>query len=114
MESIRSGRKSTRSLVVSSSSCVGTRHRKATGPTTSFLWKLVVLCRAGARRSRSRLDDLVANRVTHEIADRIQAQLAHDVGAVRFDGLHADAQARRGFLVASAFREQLDDFTFAR
>jgi hypothetical protein len=38
------------------------------------------------------LNDLVANRITDQIADRPEAKLSHDIGAMGLNGLHADAQ----------------------
>src|SRR5579864_2728542 len=58
----------------------------------------------------SRLDNLISDGVADELADRVQLQLAHDVSAVRFRCLHADAQGYRDFLAALAFGQQLDNF----
>ena len=50
-----------------------------------------------------RLNDLVANGVADEIAERTEAQFAHQARAMRFDRLDADAKCRCRFLVAFAF-----------
>jgi hypothetical protein len=59
-------------------------------------------------------DDLVSHRVAYQLTDGVQLQLAHDVGAMCFRGLHADSQRHRHFLAALAFRQQLHDFALAR
>jgi hypothetical protein len=46
------------------------------------------------------LDNLIANRVTHQFADGMYLKLAHDVGAVGFGGLDADTQGGGHFLAA--------------
>src|SRR2546423_12885118 len=60
------------------------------------------------------LNDLVSNRVTHQFAHRVQLELPHDVGSMRFRGLHADSESHRDFLATLALREQLDNLTLAR
>ena len=40
---------------------------------------------------RLRLDDLVADRVPHELAHRMDLQLAHNIGSVGLRGLDADS-----------------------
>ena len=60
-----------------------------------------------------RLDHLVADCVAHELADRVQVELAHQVGAMRLGGLDADVQRHRHFLVALALGEQLHDLALA-
>src|ERR1700694_701733 len=61
----------------------------------------------------SGFDDLVSNCVPHELAYGMDVQLPHDVGAMSFGGLDADAQERRDLLAAPALRKQLHDFTLA-
>ena len=66
-----------------------------------------------AIKTASSLDDLVAHCVPHQFAHRVYFQFAHDVGAVRFRGLHADAERSGHFLAALAFREQLHDLALS-
>ena len=49
-----------------------------------------------------------ADRVLGETRDAVNAELAHDVLAVRADGLDADEEPRRDGLAGVAFCEQLD------
>jgi len=44
----------------------------------------------------------------------VEIELEHDVGAVGFGGVDADAEDVGDFLVAFAFGEKLEDFAFAR
>jgi len=44
----------------------------------------------------------------------VKIELEHDVGAVSFGGVDADAEDVGDFLVAFAFGEELEDFAFAR
>lgn len=60
------------------------------------------------------LDDLITDRVAHEFADRVKFQLAHDVGAMCFRGLDANAQGYGNFLAALPFGQQLHDFALSR
>src|SRR6266487_2850871 len=53
-----------------------------------------------------RLHDVIADRVAHEIADRAEMQLSHEVRAVRLDRFHADPECRRRLLVALPFSDQ--------
>jgi hypothetical protein len=62
---------------------------------------------------RSSLNDLVADRIPYQFAYRVDFQLAHDVGSVRFRGLDADAEGGSNFLAAFSFREQLHDFALS-
>src|SRR4051812_28303402 len=55
------------------------------------------------------LNDLVANCVTDQIADRSEAKFAHDIRAMGLDSLDAHAQCRGGFLVAPPLGQQLND-----
>jgi hypothetical protein len=59
------------------------------------------------------LDDFIANGVAHELGDRMEVLLKHDVGAMSFGGLYADAEEVRDFLVALSLGEKLKDFAFA-
>jgi hypothetical protein len=43
------------------------------------------------------VDDIVAHSVEHQIADRVELQLSHDIGAVGFCGFHAETQGDRYF-----------------
>src|ERR1700741_2442922 len=58
--------------------------------------------------------DLVAHRVTHEFAHAVQVKFPHDVRAMGFCSLHADCKRLGHFLAALPFRQQLNDFAFAR
>ena len=60
------------------------------------------------------MDDLVADGIVNDLAQRMQAQLVHDVGAVGLDGLDGDIQRGSHFLVGLSFRQKLDDFPFSR
>src|SRR5262249_43489962 len=60
------------------------------------------------------LDDLITYRVSHELADAVNFELTHDIGAMRLRGLHADSEHRGDFLAAAAFRKQLHDFPLSR
>src|SRR5260370_5875216 len=69
----------------------------------------------GPRTSHSSgLDDLVPDRVAHELTDGVEFKLAHDVGAVRFRGFYANAKSHGYFLAALPFRKQLHDFALSR
>jgi hypothetical protein len=59
------------------------------------------------------LDDFIANGVPDELGDRVEVLLKHDVGAMRFGSLYADAEEVRDFLVALSLGEKLKDFAFA-
>jgi len=62
----------------------------------------------------SGLDDFVADCVDYQFGDGVEAEFEHDVGAMRFGGVDADAKERGDFLVALALGEELKDFAFAR
>jgi hypothetical protein len=55
------------------------------------------------RRSRLGLDYFVADGVANQFGHRVTIQPAHDIGAVRFSGFHAQAQRDRDFLAALTF-----------
>jgi hypothetical protein len=38
-----------------------------------------------------RLDDLILDGVAHKLTHRVNFQLAHDIGAMRLGGFHADS-----------------------
>jgi hypothetical protein len=59
------------------------------------------------------LDDVIANGVADELGNRMEVQLEHDVGAMSFGGLYADAEEVSDFLVALSLGEKLKDFAFA-
>src|ERR1039458_2834149 len=65
-------------------------------------------------RPGSRVDDLVAYGVANQIADRMQVQLHHEVGAVRLSRLEAHAQDGSDFLVGFALRHKLSNLPFPR
>src|SRR6185437_6069661 len=58
-----------------------------------------------------RFDNLVSDSVTNELTHRVNFKLAHNVRAVGFRRLHADAENRRDFLAGFSFGKKLDDFT---
>src|SRR4051812_46951564 len=62
----------------------------------------------------SGLDQLVANRIAHELRGGANTKLAHRSGSVGFDCLDADIEQTRDLLVAVAFRDQLHDLALAR
>jgi len=51
------------------------------------------------------VDDVVADGVSHEVAKRVELQLAHDRGPVRLDGLHANSQRDGNLLVSLTLGE---------
>lgn len=57
---------------------------------------------------------MVADGVVDEFGDGVKVELDHDVGAVSFGGIDADAEEVGDFLVGFAFGEELKDFAFAR
>src|SRR3981081_2929411 len=63
--------------------------------------------------SPSRLHDSVADRIAHEIADRAEMQLSHDVRAVGLDRLHADTERQRRLFVTLSFSDELKDLALA-
>jgi hypothetical protein len=62
----------------------------------------------------SRLDDFIADGVDDEFGDGVESEFEHDVGAMSFGGVDADAEEGGDFLVAFALGEELQDFAFAR
>src|SRR5260370_9149333 len=69
----------------------------------------------GPRTSHSSgLDDLVPDRVAHELTDGVEFKLAHDVGAVGFRGFYANPNSHGYFLAALPFRKQLYDLALSR
>src|SRR5215467_8656106 len=70
------------------------------------------------QRSRTnhplRLDDLVPDGVADKLANGVELKFTHDVGAVSFRRLDADAEGHGNFLAALALGEQLHDFALAR
>src|SRR5258708_38361035 len=64
-------------------------------------------------KTASRLYDSVTDRVANEIAHGTEAQLSHDVGAVRLDRLHAHPERRRRLLIALSFGDELNDLSLA-
>jgi hypothetical protein len=67
----------------------------------------------GGTRSSS-LNDLVPDCIAHQLADGVEFELTHDVGAMSLRGLYANSQGDRNFLAALAFREELHDFALSR
>src|SRR5258708_13364045 len=64
-------------------------------------------------KTASRLYDSVTDRVANEIAHGTEAQLSHDVGAVRLDRLHAHPERRRRLLIALSFGDELNNLSLA-
>src|ERR1017187_1429409 len=60
------------------------------------------------------LNDARADGVAGESGGVVEVELAHDLLAMFFDGLDADAQFRGRFLVGFAFGNQLEHFHLAR
>src|SRR5205807_4741802 len=56
-------------------------------------------------------DDLVFNSVSHQLAHGMQLEFSHDVGAVRFSGLHADIEDHRNLFAALSFGKELHDLS---
>jgi hypothetical protein len=59
-------------------------------------------------------DDVVADGVVDQFRKGVQVELEHDVGAMSFGGVDADAKNGGDFLVGLAFGEELQDFPLAR
>ena len=59
------------------------------------------------------LDDLVANGVAHQVAERLELQLSHDGSPMGLRRFHADAKGIGHFLVALSLREQLHNLALA-
>jgi hypothetical protein len=57
-------------------------------------------------------DDFVADGVEDEFGEGVEIELEHDVGAMGFGGVDADAEEVGDLLVAFAFGEKLEDFAF--
>ena len=78
-------------------------------------WGGVVKAAASRRTAKgSGGDDVVADGVEDEFGEGVEIELEHDVGAMSFGGVDADAEDGGDFLVAFAFGEELEDFAFAR
>src|ERR1017187_6063223 len=60
------------------------------------------------------LNDARADGVASESGGTVNVELLHDMLAMSFDGLHADAQFRRDLFVGFAFGNQLEHFHLAR
>src|SRR5208282_5537487 len=66
--------------------------------------------RSAVNRSRHlNLNDVVLGGIDHQIANGMQAELAHDVAAMSFHGLGAQVQQRGHFLGTLALCEKLSD-----
>src|SRR5262249_8235337 len=68
----------------------------------------------GAISTASRLDDLIANRIPNQFADRMKFQFPHDVRAVSLGSLDTNSERHCDFFAAFSFCEQLHDLPFAR
>src|ERR1700747_1033883 len=58
------------------------------------------------------LDNVVANRVQHQLAQTVEIEFAHDVAAVCLRRLHAEVQYYGDFLCTLSLSEKLQDFPF--
>ena len=50
-------------------------------------------------------DDVISDRVAHQLRNRVAIELPHDVGAVRLGGFHAQTQHGSHFLAALSLRQ---------
>jgi hypothetical protein len=64
--------------------------------------------------TRLGFDDVIANRVTHQLADGVAIEPPHDVGAMGFRGFYAEPQGHSHFFAALAFSEELYDLSLSR
>ena len=60
------------------------------------------------------LNELIANRVSHQLSCRPDREFAHRSRPMRLDSFDADVQRSRNHLVAAAFSDELHDLSFAR
>ena len=60
------------------------------------------------------LNDIVLDRVNHQVSNRVKAELPHDVAAMSFDGFRAQVEQRGDLFRALPFRQQLRDLTLSR
>src|SRR5216683_2714042 len=60
------------------------------------------------------LDDSVPHRIEREVGDRMQVELAHEVGAVSLCGLDAEAESGSDLLSSLTLRDQLNYLPFPR
>src|ERR1700686_2344316 len=58
-------------------------------------------------------NNLVSNGVAHELAHRVQLELAHDVGAMRLRSLYTNTESHRNFFATLSFGQQLHNFAFS-
>ena len=58
-------------------------------------------------------NDVIADGVVDEFSEGMEVELEHNVRAVGFGGVDADAENRGNFLVGFALGEELKDFAFA-
>src|SRR5687767_9224883 len=68
---------------------------------------------SGDSSTGSGFDQPVADGVAHDLADRAGAQLPHDVRAVRFRGLDADAERSRRLAGTAPLGQEPHDLTLA-
>jgi len=64
-------------------------------------------------RGLNYVNDIVPDRVEHQIADRVQLELAHDIRAMSFGGFHAQSQRNRDLFRALTLSQQLYHFALA-
>jgi len=77
-------------------------------------WKDSIAQRRAREKRESGGDDFVADGVEDEFGEGVEIELEHDVGAMGFGSVDADAEEVGDVLVAFAFGEELEDLAFAR
>jgi hypothetical protein len=73
---------------------------------------LLTLSLAGAKIAD--LDNIVANRKKYKVSNRVNFELAHDLGAVRIRGLDAHPESLGNLTAGVSLGEELDNFPFSR
>lgn len=59
------------------------------------------------------LDNSIAHRISGQVGDGMQAEFAHQVGAMRFSCFDAEIESNCDFLAGLTFGQQLNDFALA-
>src|SRR5579862_10033976 len=97
--------------------------RKGINPVKPLLAKMIfpiwlayltdgaAIQRPGKRARLEHLYDSIAHGIAGQVRDRMQVELAHQVGAMSFSGLDAEIQSHRYLLAGLALCQQLNDFT---
>jgi hypothetical protein len=63
-----------------------------------------------ANASRTSNNNPLPDGIEHDLRRVVQVELLHQIGAVGFDGGHADVEQRGDLFIRAAFREELQDF----